>query len=72
MPSPLSRPRVEIWTQERIEALSTPEVRQLLLNAERLAEPEIAARCGAILDARPRGRAPVRTARRKAPAPAED
>jgi hypothetical protein len=62
---PLRRPRVEHWTQERIESLSTPEVRQLMANAERLAEPEIAALCGAVLDVRPRGRAPVRKPRRK-------
>lgn len=64
---PLSRPRVALWTRDRIEALSTLEVRQLLENALRLAEPEIAALCGAVLDARPRGRAPVRSAKRKRP-----
>ena len=62
---PLNRPRVALWTRDRIEALSTTEVRQLLENALRLAEPEIAALCGAVLDARPRGRAPVRNAKRK-------
>ena len=52
----LSRPTVERWTQERIEALSTPEIRQLQANALRLNEPEIAALCEAVLGARPRGR----------------
>lgn len=51
---PLNRPRVALWTQERIESLSTPEVRQLKANAERLAEPEIASLCSAVLAARPR------------------
>lgn len=51
---PLNRPRVAHWTQERIASLSTPEVRQLKSNAERLAEPEIAALCSAVLAARPR------------------
>jgi hypothetical protein len=61
---PLNRPRVALWTRDRIESLSTLEVRQLLENALRLAEPEIAALCGAVLDARPRGRAPVRKSKR--------
>jgi len=61
----LNRPRVAHWTREKIESLSTVEVRQLLVNAERLAEPEIAALCGAVLDARPRGRAPERKAKRR-------
>jgi len=68
----LNRPRVAHWTREKIESLTTIEVRQLLANAERLAEPEIAALCGAVLDARPRGRAPVRKAKRKAVASAAD
>jgi hypothetical protein len=62
---PLNRPRVAQWTRDRIESLSTLEVRQLLENALRLAEPEIAALCGAVLDARPRGRAPARKSGRK-------
>lgn len=61
---PLKRPRVAQWTREKIESLSTLEVRQLLENAQRLAEPEIAALCGAVLDARPRGRAPARRSKR--------
>jgi len=50
--------RVTHWTQERIESLSTPEVRQLKANADRLAEPEIAALCNAVLAARPRAKRP--------------
>jgi len=57
-PPPLSRPRAALWTQERIEALSTPELRQLMANAERLAEPELAALCGTVLAGRPRVRRP--------------
>ncbi len=61
----LTRARVESWTREKIESLTTPEVRQLGANALQLAEPEIAALCDAVLDARPRGRPPVRRAGRK-------
>jgi hypothetical protein len=59
------RARVEIWTREKIESLSTPELRQLSENALRLGEAELAALCGEVLDARPRGRAPVRRLVRK-------
>lgn len=38
------------------------------MNAERLKEPEVAALCNQILDARPRGRPPVRRDRRAGPA----
>jgi len=38
------------------------------VNAERLKEPEVAALCNEILDARPRGRPPVRRDRRAGPA----
>lgn len=59
------RPRVAMWTKEKISTLTTPEVRQLHANAERLLETEIAALCDEVLDARPRGHAPVRRPRRK-------
>ena len=59
------RARVEIWTRDKIESLSTPELRQLSANALRLGEAELAALCDAVLDARPRGRAPVRRLVRK-------
>lgn len=42
------------WTTERIEALATPEVKQLRANAERLNDPEIVNRCNAVLGERPR------------------
>lgn len=45
--------RVE-WTSERIAALTTPDVRQLRLNAERLNSPEVVERCEAVLKARRR------------------
>ena len=59
------RARVEQWTREKIESLSTPEVRQLSANALNLGEDEIAALCEEVLDARPRGRPPVRRVVRK-------
>ena len=54
------RGRVEAWTRDRIESLSTLEVRQLGANATRLAETELAALCNEVLDARPHGHPPVR------------
>ena len=54
------RGRVATWSREQIDSLSTLAVRQLLVNAERLQETEVAAICNALLDERPRGRAPVR------------
>jgi hypothetical protein len=52
----LVRPgRTAAWTRDRIEALSTAEVRQLRDNAARLSEAEIVALCEEVLKARPRG-----------------
>jgi hypothetical protein len=52
----LVRPgRSAAWTRDRIEGLSTPEVRQLRDNAERLSEAEIVALCDEVLKARPKG-----------------
>jgi len=59
------RGRVAKWSRERISTLSTPELRQLRLNAERLCETEVAALCAELLEERPRGRAPVRRPKRK-------
>lgn len=56
----LGRGRVAKWSKEQIDTLSTPELRALLENAERLKEAEVAALCNELLDARPRGRPPVR------------
>jgi hypothetical protein len=52
----ITRPtRAAQWTRERIDSLSTVEVRQLRDNAERLHEGEIAALCEQVLGSRPRG-----------------
>jgi len=51
----LPRGRIATWSREQIDKLSTPELRALLDNAERLNEPEVAALCNELLDARPRG-----------------
>ena len=44
------------WTREKITTLTTPDVRQLRANAERLNDPEIMERCDVVLGERPRGR----------------
>jgi len=54
------RGQVEMWTREKIDSLSTVEVRQLQANALRLHETEIAALCDEVLGTRPRGRATVK------------
>jgi hypothetical protein len=59
----MPRGRVAKWSKEQLDKLSTLELRALLANAERLNEPEVAALCNEILDARPRGQAPVRQQR---------
>lgn len=56
----LARGRVAKWSKEKVNALSTPELRQLLANAERLKEAEVAALCHEVLGERPRGHAAVR------------
>jgi hypothetical protein len=56
----LPRGRIAKWSKEQIDRLSTLELRALLDNAVRLNEPEVAALCNEILDARPRGRPPAR------------
>jgi hypothetical protein len=53
--TPAAAPRRSvIWTTERIGALATTEIRQLLVNAERLNDPEIVARCNGVLHERRR------------------
>jgi hypothetical protein len=64
----LPRGRISQWSRERIDKLSTIELRALLINAERLKETEVAALCTEILNARPRGHAPVRRDKRGLPA----
>jgi hypothetical protein len=56
----LPRGRIAKWSKEQLDKLTTPEVRALMANAERLNEPEVAALCNDILCARPRGHAPAR------------
>lgn len=54
---PLPRGRVASWTKERLDKLSTDELRTLLANAQGRKETEVAALCTEILDTRPkRGR----------------
>ena len=62
----LPRGRIANWSKEQLDKLDTLGLRALMANAERLNEQEVAALCRQILDARPRGHAPVR--RRKAAA----
>jgi hypothetical protein len=50
----LSRGRAALWTKDKIDLLTTPEVRNLHANAERLLETEIAALCLEVLGTRPR------------------
>jgi len=59
----MPRGRVAKWSKEQLDKLSTLELRALLVNAERLQEPEVAALCSEILDARPRGHVTVRQQR---------
>ena len=59
------RARVEAWPRDRIESLSTLEVRQLGANATRLGETELAAVCNEVLDGRPHGHPSVRKAAAK-------
>lgn len=44
--------RSAAWTREKIDSLSSPEVRQLRENAQRLAETEVASLCDQVLKAR--------------------
>ena len=61
----LQRARVALWTLEKITTLSTPEVRQLRANAERLDEADISALCEQVLGGRPRGLAGPRAPAKK-------
>ncbi len=51
----LGRGRVAQWSKEKINGLTTPELRQLMANAQRLEETEVAALCHELLSERPRG-----------------
>jgi hypothetical protein len=46
--------RPAAWTKERIDLLTTPEIRQLRDNAQRLSETEIVGLCEEILKVRPK------------------
>ena len=50
----LPRGRVATWTKERLDKLSTDELRTLLANAQGRKETEVAALCNEILESRPR------------------
>jgi len=61
--------RSAAWTKERIDALTTPEIRQLRENAQRLGESEIVGLCDEIIKVRPKtgsGLKTVKTAKGKA------
>ena len=49
-----SHSRPPLWTKEKITALSTPDVKQLRANAERLNSPEVIELCNSVLSERPR------------------
>ena len=70
----LVRPgRSAAWTKERIDALTTPEIRQLRDNAHRLGEEEIVGLCDEIIKVRPKtgsGLKTVKTAKGKTKAAA--
>jgi len=65
----LQRPKVALWTRERIDSLTTIEVRQLHANALRLGEPEIAAICDTVLGSRRGRKAVAQPAAKRAAAP---
>jgi hypothetical protein len=52
------RGRVAKWSKEQIAQLSTPELKQLRDNAERLNEAEVVALCSELIEARPKRAAP--------------
>jgi hypothetical protein len=62
--------RTAAWTRDRIEALSTAEVRQLRDNAQRLGEAEIVALCDEVIKVRPKNAAKAAPAKTKRPAAA--
>ncbi|MGH8690588.1 MAG: hypothetical protein ACREUS_06120 [Burkholderiales bacterium] len=62
--------RSAAWTKDRIEGLTTPEVRQLRDNAQRLSEEQIVGLCDEVLKGRPRGGAKAAKQTTKRPAAA--
>jgi hypothetical protein len=67
-PPVLPRGRVATWTRERLEKMTTEDLRALLDNAERLKEGELAVLCSDILDKRPNGHTRARKKAAKAAA----
>lgn len=61
----VKRGRAALWTRERIEQLSTDELRLLHANALRLDEAALASLCDEVLGTRPRGRLVERRPSRK-------
>lgn len=59
------------WTRERISALTTPDVRQLRANAERLSAPDVMELCDAVLVERRRRGGPGAKPRAGVRRPAE-
>jgi hypothetical protein len=51
---PLPRGRIAKWSKEQLDGLSTPELKTLRGNAERLNEPEVAELCSNLLSERRR------------------
>ena len=67
----LVRPgRSAAWTRERIDGLTTPEIRQLRDNAQQLSESEIAGLCEEILKALPKTGTGLKAVKAKRPAAA--
>ena len=71
MPQPLaSRGRITKWTKEKLNTLSKIELTQLLANAERLKEPEVAAFCRELLSERRKKKPAAPDAAKKPAVPA--
>jgi hypothetical protein len=56
----MDRGRVAQWSKEKISTLTTIELKQLMANAVRLNEPDVAALCKEVLIERPRVMAAAR------------
>jgi hypothetical protein len=50
----MDRGRVAQWSKEKISTLTTIELKQLMANAVRLNEPDVAALCKEVLGERPK------------------
>ena len=65
MATPITKAAFVSWDFERITLLSTPDARQLRINADRLGQEDVVALCDQILGSRPRGIARATGKRRK-------